>query len=189
MLPPAPLATSPQTQDIRPIRDAVTIPAPPSPPAEVSHLPLILWIICGIVALAAIAALIIYLKRRAEANRIPNLQQKAIIQLSDCKKLMTPAHSREFTIAVSNILRTFIESRFQLPSTRLTTPEFLTKITHDTTLDLGPYQKSLCEFFNQCDFGKFSGNELDAESLLKLHQTALEVVHAEQAPRTNPPVN
>lgn len=175
---PSPLPSAPP-QDIRPIREAVTIPAPPSLTAETSYLPLILWVIGSILALAAIAALILYLKRRSEANRIPNLQQKAIQQLADSQKLMTPALSREYTIAVSNILRQFIEARFLLPSTRLTTPEFLQQITQDTSLDLGPYRESLEQFFNRCDFGKFSGHTLPSEEMTTLHQAALDVIQSE----------
>ncbi len=174
---PSPLPPAPP-QDIRPIREAVTIPTS-TPEAESSTLPLILWALCGIVAISIVIAFILWLKRRAETKRIPNLQQKAIQQLKDIQKFMTPEHSREYTIAVSNTLRQFIEFRFNLPSTRRTTPEFLQQITQDPSFDLGPYQKSLDHFFPQCDIGKFSGHTLTSEEMTTLHQAALNVIQSE----------
>jgi len=167
-----------QAEDIRPIREAVSIHIP-TPEAETSHLPLILWVLGGVAAIAALIALAIWLKRRAEAKRIPNLKQKAIQHLTDSQKLMTPEHSREFAIAVSNILRQFIEARFKLPSTRRTTPEFLQHISQDKNLSLGVYRKNLDHFFNKCDLGKFSGHTFSAKEMTTLHQAALDVIQSE----------
>jgi len=180
MLPPTNSPTSPQ--DIRPIRDAVEIPVL-SPPAESSHSHTVLWVIGGIIALIAAIAIIRWLKHRAEANRIPNLQQKALQELEAAKKLISTEHSREFAIAVSDTLRRFIEGRFNLPTTRQTTPEFLEELSKNTTLDLGPYSNALTEFFTQCDFGKFSGSSITPEQMTNLHQAAVNVVQVEQTPK------
>jgi len=178
MLPPTTNPAPPQ--DIRPIREAVNIPVP-TPPAETSHLSSALWVIGGLTALITIIALVRWLKLRAEANRLPNLQQKALHELEKAKQLISPEHSRAFSIAVSDTLRHFIESRFNLPSTRQTTPEFLQHLQTDTTLDLGPYRESLQEFFTQCDFGKFSGNTLPPDQMTTIHQAAINVVKVEQS--------
>jgi len=177
MLPPTTNATPPQ--DIRPIRDAVQIPVV-TPTAETSYLSIALWVIGGLLALAAIIVLVRWLKRRAEANRIPNLQQKALRELEEAKKLISPEQSRDFAIAVSDTLRRFIEGRFNLPSTRQTTPEFLEHLSKNTTLDLGPYSNALTQFFTQCDFGKFSGSSITTDQMNALHKAALDVVQVEQ---------
>jgi hypothetical protein len=184
MLPPT-TNTPPQAQDIRPIRDAVNIPVPTTP-AETHYLTYALWGLGGLVVIIAIIALVRWLKRRAEANRIPNLQQKALRELENAKQLISPEHSRTFSITVSNTLRHFIEGRFKLPSTRQTTPEFLQQLQTNTSLDLGPYHDSLQQFFTQCDFGKFSGDTLTTEQMNTILQSAINVVQVEQhATETN----
>lgn len=172
------------TDDIRPIRDLVTIPVQQTEP---SYLPIVLWTILGFVALAVITALLVWLKRRSDAKRIPNLQQKALQQLTDSQSLITPGQSRAFSIAVSDILRGFIEARFYLPSTRRTTEEFLTDLSHESHIDLEIYQDSLNEFFHQCDHGKFSGDSLSSDEMRKLSDAVRDVVQAESNPIEKPP--
>ncbi len=170
-------------EDIRPIRDAVEIPVPPT---ETSYLPLALQILAGILAAAAVVALILWLRRRAAANRIPNLQKIALKQLEAARSLMTPEHSRDYAIEISNILRNFIEKRFHLPSTRQTTEEFLRDLTTKTPTDLGPYQYALTHFFQQSDIGKFSSHSLTPDEMRALEASARDVIQSESQPSNQP---
>jgi hypothetical protein len=170
----APSSSTPPADDIRPIRGAVEIPPPPQSPW-----PTILAVVGGVLALALLVALAIWLKRRAEARRIPNLRQKAEKALENARKLMTPEHSREYSIAVSDIVRSFIEGVFKLPSTRRTTEEFLAELSAGNIVDLGPYRQTLDRFLHQCDIGKFANQRLNEEELQDLHRAALDVIHCE----------
>jgi len=177
---PAPSAPGAAPEDIRPIRGAVEIPPPPESPW-----PTVLAVAGGILALALLVALAVWLKRRAEARRIPNLRQKAEKALEDARKLMTPEHSRDYSIAVSDIVRSFIEGVFKLPSTRRTTEEFLAELSAGNIVNLGPYQETLDRFLHLCDLGKFAGYRLSEEEMQNLHQAALDVIRCE--PSTQKP--
>jgi len=170
-----PQPPTPTDDDIRPIRGAVTIPEP-----EVSSLPQTAAQSVGaIVIVAGIIALILWLKRRAKTRRIPNLQQKAISALDETKFIMAEDRSRDYSISVSDIVRHFIESRFQLAVTQRTTQEFIRELANNNEVDLGPYRQTLDHFLNQCDFGKFSGDALSSHEMEKLHTAALDVVQCE----------
>jgi len=173
--------TPPQTEDIRPIRDAVDIPVPQP---ETSQMPLIVQIIIAILVLAAIIGLVIWLRRRAAANRIPNLRKAATAKLKSIRKLMAPETSREYTIEVSNILREFIEKRFHLPATSQTSEEFLRDLSTKNPVDLGPYKDALVHFFRQCDVGKFSSRPLSHDELKVLESSAQEVIESENTQTT-----
>ena len=92
---------------------------------------------------------------------------------------MRENRSRDYSISVSDIVRQFIESRFQLPVTQRTTQEFIRELTDKGEVDLGPYRQTLDHFLNQCDFGKFSGDTLHSHDMEKLHEAALDVVQCE----------
>lgn len=161
--------------DIRPIRGSVTIPEP-----EVSSLPqTAAQSLAAIIVIAAIIGLIFWLKRRAKTRRIPNLQQKAISALTKTKSILSEDRSRDYSISVSDIVRDFIESRFQLPITQRTTQEFIRELAANNEIHLGPYRQTLDHFLNQCDFGKFSGDTLTSLEMEKLHAAALDVVQCE----------
>ena len=165
----------PATDDIRPIRGPITIPEP-----EPSSIPTTaIQIGFGLLGLIAIVAIIIWLKRRAEARRLPGLQQKAIKALDSAQQLITEDQSRDYTISVSDIVRSFIEKRFKLPATQRTSEEFISELAKGNTVDLGPYSETIQHFLNQCDFGKFSGDTLNSEEMKNLHQAALQVVQCE----------
>ncbi len=160
--------------DIRPIRGAVEIPEPPQSPV-----PMVLAVLGGVVLVALLVALGIWLKRRAEARRIPGLRQRAVKALEKAKGMMDPERSREYSIAVSGIVREFIEGRFKLPSTRRTTEEFMEALSEGDTVDLGPYRETLDHFLHLCDLGKFAGYKLAREEMENLHAAALDVVRCE----------
>lgn len=168
----------PGGDDIRPIHDTITIP-PQISPEHTSYGTIILWSIAGVLLLAGIIALLLWLKRRAEARRIPNLQQKALKKLEKASELMTASQSRAYSIAVSDILRQFIEERFYLPSTRRTSDEFLQDLSRNPHIDLGPYRENLEAFFEQSDRGKFSGDSLSQSLMQSLHDTARQVIESE----------
>ncbi len=167
--------------DIRPIREAVEIPVPAP---ETSAWPLVLQVLIAVFVLVAIVLLVLWLRRRIAANRVPNLRKKSLKQLDAIRSLMKPETSREYAIEVSNILRHFIEERFHLPSTRQTSEEFLRELTTNGNEDLGVYQNALSNFFRQCDLGKFAAQSLSEEDMRVLESSARDVIESECQPST-----
>ena len=105
---------SPQ-EDIRDIRGPKHIPSPGSgPPGVASGLAL---------AGAWIRRLALESSSRSRAGKLP--YEIALDRLEEARALMQPENAREFSIAVSEIVRHYIEDRFQVWAARRTTEEFL----------------------------------------------------------------
>jgi hypothetical protein len=83
---------------------------------------------------------------------------------------MLPATAREFGIAASEVIRGYIEKRFDVVATQRTTEEFLQTLLQSSNDALARHRSLLAEFLHQCDFVKFAGASLavtDMESLLR----------------------
>ncbi len=92
--------------------------------------------------------------------------QTALERLADLKKNNLPQEGKikEFYTQLSDILRQYVEGRFQIKATEMTTPEFLwqLKVAHD----LNESQKSLLgEFLSCCDLVKFAKHHPPLEDL------------------------
>ena len=97
-------------------------------------------LIAGIILLALLAAAVCYWffkKRTAPAPPPIPPWQRALQDLADARKLLNPERGLLYMDRVSQILRSYIESRFAVQSTRQTTREFLqglTRIAGDSPL-------------------------------------------------------
>ena len=83
---------------------------------------------------------------------------------------MRPATAREFGIAASEVIRNYIEKRFDVVATQRTTEEFLQALLQSSNAALARHRAQLAEFLQQCDFVKFAGASLgvaDMESLFR----------------------
>jgi hypothetical protein len=83
---------------------------------------------------------------------------------------MRPATAREFGIAASEVIRDYIEKRFDVVATQRTTEEFLQTLLQSSNEALARHRSLLAEFLQQCDFVKFAGASLavtDMESLFR----------------------
>jgi hypothetical protein len=81
---------------------------------------------------------------------------------------MRPETAREFGIAASELIREYIEKRFDVVATQRTTEEFLQALLQRSNEALARHRSLLAEFLHQCDFVKFAGASLavtDMESL------------------------
>jgi hypothetical protein len=83
---------------------------------------------------------------------------------------MRPATAREFGIAASEVIRNYIEKRFDVIATQRTTEEFLQTLLQSSNEALARHRSVLEVFLQQCDFVKFAGASLavtDMEALLR----------------------
>jgi hypothetical protein len=111
--------------------------------------------------------------RRRQRPRVLLPFEVALQRLEDIRALMQPLTAREFSTAVSDIVRSYIEQRFDVIATHRTTEEFL----HDLLLEssdasLVRHRALLSDFLQQCDLVKFAGMSLTLQSMESLHQSA-----------------
>jgi hypothetical protein len=132
------------------------------------------WVLPALVAAAAILALGVYgfwrWRRKRRARRLLPYEI-ALQRLEDIRALMLPASAPAFTTAASDIVRSYIEQRFDIAVTRRTTEEFLRDLETPNAA-LAQYQLPLGEFLQACDFVKFAAMSLTAPDMESLRQSA-----------------
>jgi len=158
LLPGAALAEA--TEDIRDIRG----------PKAVSGS----WLLPAVIAGAIVAAICLYVvwrrRHRGVQRRALTLSQRTLQRLDSTRPLMRPDTARAFGIAASELIRDYIEKRFDTVATQRTTEEFLQALLQSQNEALARHRPLLAEFLQQCDFVKFAGDSLtvtDMEALFK----------------------
>ena len=96
----------------------------------------------------------------------------ALQHLEDIRALMQPSSVREFSIAISDIVRLYIEDEFKVTATHRTTEEFLHDLLESSNASLAAHRNLLAQFLNQCDLAKFAGVGLSMRIMETLHQSA-----------------
>ena len=159
-------AASPIADDIRDIRGPLHIPDP------------LIWLYYagGACLFLIIAAAAWRWFRRRKVLRAKLAFEIAFEQLERAKALMKPETADEFSVAVSDAVRTYIESRFDLRVTRHTTEEFMARIAAEPAGDLVRYADLLHHFLGHCDLAKFARYMLGSDQMKKMHQSAWEFV-------------
>jgi len=152
-----------------------------------------LWLIVALVAAALLLALGAYLlwrrKQRLPPPRALLPFEIALQGLEQIRALMDPAKVREFSIAISDIVRKYIEDAFHLTATHRTTEEFLRDLLDSSNASLAEHRALLAEFLNQCDMAKFAGVSLSRQIIESLHQSARSFVveSSKPPPAKDPP--
>jgi hypothetical protein len=133
------------------------------------------WVLAALLTGSIVVALSAYAiwrrHHRATLPRPLTLSEQALERLEGIRPLMLPATAREFGIAASEVIRNYIEKRFDAIATQRTTEEFLQDLMQSSNDTLARYRPLLAEFLQQCDFVKFAGVSLaveDMESLLQI---------------------
>jgi hypothetical protein len=93
-------------------------------------------------------------------------------RLEELRSLMRPASVREFSSAISDTVRRYIEAGFKVTATHQTTEEFLHDILKTENTPLALHRPLLAEFLRQCDLAKFAGMSLTTENMESLYQSA-----------------
>jgi HAMP domain-containing protein len=147
-------------EDIRDIRGPKAVPGS--------------WVLPAVLAGAIVVALCAYAvwrrRHRGTRRRSLTLSEQALERLENARPLMRPATAREFGIAASEVIRNYIEKRFDVIATQRTTEEFLQTLLQSSNETLARHRSQLEEFLQQCDLVKFAGASLtvtDMESLFR----------------------
>jgi hypothetical protein len=150
-------------EDIRDIRGPKSLPAAS-------------WSVIVVGAVLLVALCIAYAiwrrRRRGTPRRTLILLEQTLERLEGTKSLMQPATAREFGIAASEVIRDYIEKRFNVIATQRTTEEFLQTLLQNSNEALAHHRSLLGEFLQQCDFVKFAGAALAVADMEALFQSA-----------------
>jgi len=134
------------------------------------------WLIPALVAGGVLLAMAGYAAWRwTQRQRLPRAPlpfEIALQRLEEIRSLMDPASVREFSIAISDIVRAYIEASFEVTATHLTTEEFLRDLLESSNTSLAAHRDLLAEFLRQCDVAKFAGVALSKRIMESLHQSA-----------------
>jgi hypothetical protein len=137
------------------------------------------WVLPAVIAGVAIIALGVYViwrRRRNRRARVLSSDEIALQRLEEIRTLMQPARAREFSTAASDIVRSYIEQRFDVTATRRTTEEFLRDLLEtphaSPHASLARHQSLLGDFLHHCDFVKFAAMSLGVPDMESLRQSA-----------------
>jgi hypothetical protein len=162
---PAALATAPTAapaNDIRDIRGPVSIPYG--------------WLWAAYVAGGMVLAAALYGAWRwyssAPAARVKEPAEIALERLEKARELMTPERAREYSFAVSEITREYIEARFHERAARRTTEEFLHDLLAGTGTPLSQHRSLLEDFLQYCDLAKFAKWQLSPVDMAAMYESA-----------------
>lgn len=140
------------------------------------------WFWIGAAALAAVVAAGAWfvLRRRkrstaAERHALPWETAYARLQALDAKRLPEAGLFGPYYVELSDILRRYLEERFDLHAPERTTPEFLSEVSTSGVLDES-YQRHIGGFLRHCDRVKFAQYEPSQEQMEESFTTVLTFV-------------
>jgi hypothetical protein len=145
----------------------------------------LLWmwggILCGIALLAGIAAAVLIRKRKKSdnglaVNRIPaHLQAFEELDALVSENLVEKGDIKAFYQKISDIVRRYIENRFNIKAPEQTTEEFLTGI--QTRNDFNESYKALLKnFLTHCDLVKFAMHQPETEDIQNTFDSSKEFI-------------
>jgi hypothetical protein len=169
--PPAMTSTAPvANEDIRDIRGPIHIP---------SRLP---WVVGTATAATLLAAGYGAWRWSRKGQRALLPFEIALAKLEAARPLMQPETAREFSIAVSEVLRAFIEECFPVRAAHRTTDEFLHDLASQADSPLAAHHETFEHFLNLCDLAKFARWHLTAPQMEALFESARTFVLSIGAP-------
>ena len=154
------------------------------------------WLYGAIAGLLLLLLVCSYLVWRRRLTRVPiesgeakGAQENALEELEKARLLIKPGNSLAYGIAVSGIIRRYIERGFGIMAPRRTTEEFLKEAARYPGLAAN-YQSLLAQFLACCDFMKFARGQAEIDELEALHASAVRFVsetrHTGQTEETKP---
>ena len=140
--------------------------------------PLWVWVVLA----ALVVGVVMLIQRRKAARRAAqgaqvasHAHEDALAELEKARALMSPEKSRPYGIAVSRIIRHYLERRFSIVAPRRSTEEFLIEAAASAKMEPS-HRKLLAEFLGTCDFLKFARARAELSELEAQHQAAVRFV-------------
>jgi hypothetical protein len=140
------------------------------------------WWAIGAGAVVIIALLVwlgIWLARRKVKTPPPSPRAIALRELEALRAKVAHLEPYAFSVAVSDVLRTYISAHFNLHATQQTSPEFLTIIATSARFT-DDDRRLLAAFLERCDLLKFARVEVGSDENSALLQAATAFVQGAQ---------
>jgi len=154
---------SPAAEDIIDIRPPIHIAAP------------FPWLIVGAAALGLVGV-------SAAAWRLLRRQRRmlpyeiALERLENTRPFIREFHAEPFCLAVSDVVREFIEEVLPVRAMHRTTNEFLHDVASRSYLQLAPHCDALANFLQHCDLAKFARWSLSVSQMESMLSSAKDFV-------------
>lgn len=110
-------------------------------------------------------------QRHGQSRRKP-LYELTLEKLEAVRALMVPGKGYQFSLAVSEIVRNYIERRFQARAAHRTTQEFLHDLLDESHAGLSVHKPLLADFLEHCDLAKFARWHLSVPQMETMYQSA-----------------
>jgi hypothetical protein len=137
-----------------------------------------LWAALAIALVLAIllTLLILFWPRRQLSAK--SAYEQTLEKLEKARALLREDEPMPYAVLVSETIRSYLGQRFQSPSTRRTTDEFLRTMEADPTSHLAEHRDLLRGFLQSCDLVKFARYQPTTAELEQVHQSAFDFVTA-----------
>ncbi len=122
-----------------------------------------LWVGCGLVAMVVmVAGLRVWQGRRKTSTLSPEQRANRALDRILALGLVSAGKTARFHSLAGNVIRRYLQRRYQLPARFRTTAELLQLI--ESAPNIPPDQQTLLrQFFQRCDLAKFSGNQVPTQ--------------------------
>ena len=139
-----------------------------------------LWLWITLAALTTIALLILvwYWLMPHHQLSAKTAYELTLEKLEKARLLLREDDPMPYAVFVSEIIRTYLSQRFQAPSTRRTTEEFLRLMETDSATPLAGHRDLLRNFLQSCDLVKFARYQPTITELEEVQQRAFNFVTA-----------
>ena len=139
------------------------------------------WRVPALIGTAVVLALLLaWFGWRWLRARHPQLTlvQRTLLKLAATRPLMQGGDAQAFSVAVSDVVRGYVEERFDVHATQRTTPEFLRDCLTQVGSVLQTHEQSLSDFLQFCDLAKFARWSLSGEEMQGLLTSAWQFVES-----------
>ena len=137
-----------------------------------------LWIALAAAAAIALLVLVWFWFRPHRLLSPKSAYELALEKLEKARALIREDDPMPYAVLVSETIRSYLGQRFQAPSTRRTTEEFLRQMEADQTTPLAGHRDLLRDFLQSCDMVKFARYQPTLTELEQVQQRAVTFVTA-----------
>lgn len=137
-------------------------------------------VVLGLIFLAAQIKLLLWLRSLSKKKTPPPSPRAiALRELEELRAKVAQLEPYTFSVAVSDVLRTYISAHFNLHATQQTSPEFLASIATSARFT-DDDRRLLAAFLERCDLLKFARVEVGSNENSALLQAATAFVQGAQ---------
>jgi hypothetical protein len=115
-----------------------------------------LWVALGVIAALALILFLWYRFRPHRQLTAKSAYELALEKLEKARAMLNEENPMPYAVFVSETIRSYLGQRFQAPSTRRTTEEFLRQMETDRNTPLAEHRDLLRTFLQSCDMVKFA---------------------------------